>query len=193
MFSNTIQKIFIYIVAMLVLVFGFGLGFMVTNYGLGDGKEFLNNPIRSALLTWTMTFGEFNLEWFYESFEEDCASRVFGVILLFFLIVFGTITMVNVFIAVTMSDMERLKRDVHTQKLVNMASFVILLEDSLPRCWVSDIRLEETMVFCAQDICTEECSVGGKYHLKDGHSLMEKLKKIARENREREVRPPGEV
>lgn len=197
MFFNVIRKLSTYMIAMIIMITGHAMAFLVVGYGHGNEENkndmiSFDDPFKAIVQTLTMALGEFNLDNLYSSLSGDRTSRIFALILLALLITLGTITLVNLFIAVTMSDMERLKRDVHTQKLVNMASFVILLEDSLPR-WLSDIRLEETTVLCAQDICTRECRAGGKYHLKNGHSLMEKLKKIARENREREVRTLREV
>ena len=192
MFFNVIKKLSAYMIAMIFMIMGHAMAFLVIGYGFvkEDNKNEMisfDDPFKAIVQTLTMALGEFNLDSLYTNLSEDRTSQIFALILLVLLITLGTITLVNLFIAATMSDMDKLKRDVHTQKLVNMASFVILLEDSLPRSWLSGIRLEETMEFCAHDICIKEFGANvKKYHLKNEHSLMQKLKKIARENRDRE-------
>ena len=106
-----------------------------------------------------MTLGEFNFEDLYDAYKgDDRTSRNFAMILLVLLILFGTITMVNLFIAAIMSDLETLKRDVVTQSLVFTAQCSILVEKVLPKCFLDKMRLEERKVYCVHDICTKDCT-----------------------------------
>merc|ERR1712209_333344 len=52
--------------------------------------------------------GEFNFGDLYEAFGADVVSRGFAMFLLLLLIVLGTITMVNLFVVVIISDLSKL-------------------------------------------------------------------------------------
>jgi len=164
MFYNIIRKLFSYMIAMIIMITGHAMAFMVIGFGhIDKNKEeeeviSFDNPFKAIVKTLTMALGEFDLNTLYNSVAGDNTSHVFALILLVVLAMLGTVTLVNLFIAVTMSDMEKLKRDVNTQQLVNMASFVILIEDSLPRTWLADVILQQKMVFCSHDICTKDVS-----------------------------------
>ena len=88
----------------------------------------------------------------------DRTSRTFTMILLILLILFGTVTMINLFIAAIMSDLEKLKSDVTMQNLIFTAQCSILVEELLPRVLLKNIKLNERNVFCIHEICPTECS-----------------------------------
>ena len=92
-----------------------------------------------------MALGEFNFGDLYNSFEQDKTSRIFAMVILVFLIIFGTITMINLFIAVTISDLRELKAEGFTQNLTNMAqcSCSILVEDMLPAFLLRKMRVRD--------------------------------------------------
>ena len=69
------------------------------------------------MMTLTMALGEYNFIDIYNSYRNDRISRGFAMILLVLLILFGTIAMVNLFIAVIISDISQLREDVYTQNL----------------------------------------------------------------------------
>ena len=68
----------------------------------------------------------------YNSFGDDKTSRTFAMFVLVSLILFGTITMINLFTAVIISDLNNLEKDVFVQNLSNMAQCAILAEAMLP-------------------------------------------------------------
>ena len=104
------------------------------------------NPGKSFVQTLTMVLGEFNFDDLYNAFaarvqvDAFYVSRTFSMILLVSLIMLGTVTMINLFIAVIISDlkMQDLKNDVFTQKLINMAQYCILIEDVLPKYFLKE-------------------------------------------------------
>merc|ERR550519_2743263 len=102
MFYNIIRKTFRYVIASTLMVLGFAFAFMVVNFGI-EGESFVN-PIKSSVMTLTMVLGEFNFGDMYQSFGGDVVSRGFAMIILLFLIILGTITMVNLFVVVIISD-----------------------------------------------------------------------------------------
>ena len=144
MFYNIIRKIFRYVMSMFIMVAGHAFGFMILNYGSNVALDSFENPGKSFVMTLTMALGEFNFGdlygAFYNSGDVDATyiSRTFTMILLVSLILLGTVTMINLFIAVIISDLEDLKRDVFTQKLINMAQYCILIEDLLPEYFLRD-------------------------------------------------------
>ena len=113
-----------------LMICGFAFAFMVINFGL-EGDIF-QSPWKSIMTTLTMTLGEFNFGDLYEAFGADVVSRGFAMFLLLLLIVLGTITMVNLFVVVIISDLSKLQQEVFHQSLVNMATASILVESLLP-------------------------------------------------------------
>ena len=76
--------------------------------------------------------------------------------LLILLILFGTITMVNLFIAVIITDMEKLKTDVDMQIKVSTAESSVLVETLLPSGLLKSMRLEESNVYCVHELCRSD-------------------------------------
>ena len=81
-----------------------------------------------------MSMGEFGAMTLYDSFDNDKYSRSIAMIILVLLMMFGNIAMVNLFITVIVSDLEKLKSRVFRQNIVNMAQYAILVEDVNPTC-----------------------------------------------------------
>ena len=137
---------------MFLMVIGFSFGFMIMNYGHGvDETEilstnqtdaaFTNNtdtssifeaPWKNIVKTLAMSMGEFNSMDLYDSFKKDKYSRAIAMMILVLLMMFGTIAMINLFITVIVSDLEKLKIRVFRQNIVNMAQYAILVEDINP-------------------------------------------------------------
>jgi len=160
--------------------------FMVVNYG--HDQETFENPIKSSIMTLTMALGEFNFEDFYNTFKEDSTSRGFAMVLLVLLILFGTITMVNLFIAVTISDISQLREDVYTQNLINMAQCSIMAEELLPNCILSKMRVDDKETICMHELCPKGCK--GTKLPSNMKQVFEHLKQIFEETKktkEREI------
>jgi len=179
MFYNIIKKLSRYVIAMFLMIIGFAFAFMVVNYG--HDQESFENPIKSSIMTLTMALGEFNFEDFYNNFKEDSTSRGFAMILLVLLILFGTITMVNLFIAVIISDITQLREDVYTQNLVNMAQCSILVEELLPSCILNRMRVKDKAIICMHELCPKGCK--GTKLPPNMKPVFEQLCKIVEENK----------
>ena len=171
MFYNIIKKTFRYLGAMALMVFGFAFGFMVIDYG--HEMEIFPNPLKSGMMTLTMVLGEFNFGDMYESFGDDTISRGFAMALLLLMIILGTISMINLFIAVIVSDLAKLREEVFLQSLVNRATSSILVEAMLPRRFLqSQMRVEERVTLCGHSLCAPQCrglrgaQVGGPQDLR---------------------------
>jgi len=184
MFYNIIKKLARYVIAMFLMIIGFAFAFMVVNYG--HDQETFENPIKSSIMTLTMALGEFNFEDFYNTFKEDSTSRGFAMVLLVLLILFGTITMVNLFIAVIISDISQLREDVYTQNLINMAQCSILVEELLPNCILSKMRVEDKETICMHELCPKGCK--GTKLPPNMKQVFEHLKQIVEENKKTKER-----
>ena len=176
MFYNIIKILFRYMSALFCMVVGHAFAFMVVNFG-HDMKSF-DSPFKSVVQTLTMSLGEFNFEDLYNAFAEDVISRNFAMILLILLILFGTVTMVNLFIASIMSDLEKLTSEVYTQSLVFTAHCSMLVEELLPNCLLERMRLEDSKVYCVHDSCPEACR--NYLLLAELSGLTKQLKEIGR-------------
>ena len=78
-------------------------------------------------------------------------------LLLTLLILFGTITMVNLFIAVIISDISKMRDDVYIQNLINMAQYSILVEAFLPSCILDKMRIDDKVQICIHSLCIRGC------------------------------------
>ena len=177
MFYNIIKILAKYLSAMFLMIIGFAFAFMIVNFG--HDQESFENPIKSSIKTLTMALGEFNFEDMYNIFKEDSISRGFSMILLVLLILFGTITMVNLFIAVVISDIKQLNEDVFTQNLINMAQCSILVEELMPVWVLNNMMVEDSINICIHSLCPKSCR--GKKLPPNMKPLLEALKKISKD------------
>ena len=132
------------------MILGHAFAFMVINYGIE--KDSFESPWKSFVMTITMALGEFQFEDLYNSFGVDKISRTFAMFVLVSLILFGTITMINLFTAVIISDLNNLEKDVFVQNLSNMAHCAILAEAILPNKLLKELRVEGQRNFCVHDL-----------------------------------------
>ena len=188
MYYNIIRKTFRYVIAMGLMICGFAFAFMVVNFGL-EGDIF-QNPSKSVMTTLTMTLGEFNFGDLYEAFGGDVVSRGFAMFLLLLLIVLGTITMVNLFVVVIISDLSKLQQEVFHQSLVNMATASILVESLLPKRLLWRCRVPDTVLICGHTLCPSACAglkLGGA---QDMRAVKEGIKAVMK--RKEDTRIGGE-
>jgi len=178
MFYNIIKKLLRYVMAMFLMIIGFAFAFMIVHYG--HDQESFENPIKSSMMTLTMALGEFNFEDMYNTFKEDTTSRGFAMVMLVLLILFGTITMVNLFVAVIISDITQLREDVYTQNLINMAQCSILVEELLPSFILNKMRVESKTTVCLHGLCPKGCP--GTKLPPNLRPVVDQLEKMAKEN-----------
>ena len=155
MFYNIIKRTFRYVIAMALMIFGFAFAFMVVSYGID--RESFKNPWKSAMMTLTMILGEFNFGEMYDTFgRDDTVSRGFAMFILLLLIILGTITMVNLFVVVVISDLDQLRAEVVQQSLVNMAQCTILVEAMVPPCVLARAKVMDSVKLCGHRLCSCE-------------------------------------
>ena len=109
----------------LILVCAFGFAFYIIHFN-NEAKDF-NNISRAILKVLVMTLGEFDFDNLWTNFEGiEGNSRNFAMLLLIFLIIFGTITMVNLIVATIIMDIQWLQEVSKCQVLLNQVAFTML-------------------------------------------------------------------
>ena len=102
------------------------------------------------------TLGEFGGKDLYNSINDDHnTTRVFAMIILVSLIIFGTITMINLFVAVIISDLNDLQNETFTQNLINMAHASITAESVVPDFFLRGLMTKNKITLCLHDLCPE--------------------------------------
>ena len=105
MFFNIIKKILKFLVALTLLVTGFGLANMAIVHHIEQIG--LRHSIMQALV---MTLGEYNLS-DMELDKLGYEMKNFAILILLCLIVFGTLIIINLFVAVLVSDVKALREE----------------------------------------------------------------------------------
>ena len=122
MFYSITKKIIQGIVSFIIMVIGFGFAFFVISFG-SKNQEF-QNPGKSFLKIIVMILGEFEFDTLYqESSDEDPLTLIFTMTLLIGLIIFGSLIMINLIIAIIVSDINSLARTAKQQVLINKVGF----------------------------------------------------------------------
>ena len=118
-----------------------------------------------------MAMGEFNAGDLYREYESKInetmvndketadhikIGRTIAMIILVFMILAGTITMINLFVAVIISDKEKMEDEVFKLKLLYMAEGSELIKN-LHTNTQSGLKVEKKIVFCVHKICGPSC------------------------------------
>ena len=86
----------------------------------GSNSQEFQNPGKSFLKIIVMILGEFEFDTLYqESSDEDSLTLIFTMTLLIGLIVFGSLIMINLIIAIIVSDIQSLAKAAKQQVLIN--------------------------------------------------------------------------
>ena len=173
MFYKVLKKISIYTVALVVVIMGFSCSFTILQYGTcsgGDGdngcgtETGFESSWKAFVRTLTIALGEFNFEdSIYSRFNDSqqYVSRAVSLMILVIMIFTVTITLVNLFIAVIISDRRDLKISVFKENLIYMAENIQLAESILPRKWreklYDEMLDEEFITVCVHNLCGSGC------------------------------------
>ena len=168
MFSRVLRKLSRYVIAMFMIIAGFSVGLNVITYGTGQAFQF-EQPFRSFVLTLTKAMGEFNADKLYQDYDNKLKStlmqdmaymrvgRTLAMVILVCMILTGTITMINLFVAVIISDKEKMRVDVFKQKLFFMAEASEQIKKLV--FWNSGrLKVEEQIEVCVHKICGPMCT-----------------------------------
>ena len=127
MFYAITKKIIQGAVSFIIMVIAFGFAFFVISYD-SEGDKF-DNPGKSLLQIIVMILGEFEFNDLYQdSYKEDLLTLVFTMILLIGLIVFGSLIMANLIVAIIVSDVNMLAIAAKEQVLINKVCIFISID-----------------------------------------------------------------
>ena len=163
MFTRVLTRLINYVVAMFIFVGGFSCSLEIVTYG--TGLTGFQAPFKNFVLTLTMAMGEFNARDLYEDYmgqnedEEEHwkIGRTFAMFLLVLLVMAGTITMVNLFVAVIIKDTKMLEEEVFKEKLFYMAEASIMIKTLVPKSRQASLAIESTRTFCVHEMCAAKC------------------------------------
>ena len=169
MYFNIIRRIKKYVIALLSMVVGFALAFMILGWKNKNAATF-DDPLRGLVKALTMTIGEFDFDDLYGSFEVNTTgipsaqndiemsaktNRFFALTILVVLIMFGSIALLNLFVAVIISDFEKLHYECEKQNLVNMAQYSVNVEKIMPKFLLRKMTIEQKLFICLHDWCKD--------------------------------------
>ena len=158
MFYKVLRKLFRYVLALFMIVWGFSSSFIVISYG--SGRSGFEEPLRSFVQTLTMAMGEFNHNDYFEkgkTKQEHYVNRGFAKILLIALILVVTITMLNLFISVIITSEEKLRRSVWEENLFYISQCSRMVSEFWGQSLSKKFKIEETATFCVHKICGSKC------------------------------------
>merc|ERR1712038_1499616 len=126
MFYNITRHLLKSISNLIILTFGFAFGFFIMHHRT-DSHSF-QNPAAAVVKTLTLVLGEYELGGFLETDFPDEYSRAFSVALLVILAIIGSLVMVNLFVAIIVSDIEDLRAKGLMQESVIKAQHIVHCE-----------------------------------------------------------------
>ena len=102
-----------------ILISAFTFAFFIINFG--NESESFDNIGRSFLKIFVMVLGEFEFDdlWINSESSGSSLSRLVTMVLLIGLIVLGSLIMVNLIVAIIISDIEWLNKISKEQSLIN--------------------------------------------------------------------------
>ena len=115
------------LLSFLIMVFGFAFGFFIIHHGSGNDK--FENFSKALFKTLVMAIGEFDFDDLYEA-HDDPYTLAFTLFLLGFLIILVTLVLINLLVALIVSDLEELRSSAHIQGLINIAQHVVHSESA---------------------------------------------------------------
>jgi hypothetical protein len=96
-----------------VLIVGFAFGFFIIHHG--KGSDHFENPLKAIIKTLMMVLGEFEFNDLWDAHDGDPFSRTFTMCLLVALAVMGSLVLVNLIVALIVTDIDELRHMAHLQ------------------------------------------------------------------------------
>jgi hypothetical protein len=113
-----------------ILIIGFAFGFFIMHHNSG-GVDHFQNPMKAIIRTLVMAVGEIEFNELYAAHDDDPYALAFTMALLVGLIVMGSLVLINLLIAIIVSDLAELRRSGHIQELVNKAQHIVHIESAM--------------------------------------------------------------
>ena len=154
MYYSITKRIMKTALGFLILVCAFAFAFFIIHFG--NETESFDSVGKSFLKTLVMVLGEFEFDDLWNNSESSTSgdgerwSRLFTMFLLVGLIILGSMIMVNLIVAIIISDIEWLNKISREQALINKVRQLARVV-SVPVGRRSDGRLAMTLVDCYFD------------------------------------------
>jgi len=123
MFYNITRHLLRSLSNMIVLVFGFAFGLFIMHHRTEN--ESFQNPLKAIVKTLILVLGEYELDAFHATEFPDRYSYIFSIVLLILLAIVGSLVMVNLFVAIIVSDIDDLKKSGQIQEIVIKAQHIV--------------------------------------------------------------------
>ncbi len=161
----------------LILIVGFAFGFFIM-YHQSAGDHF-ENPFKAALKTLVMAVGEIDFEDLYEGHSDDPYALAYTMALMVCLIIMGSLVLINLLIAIIVSDLGELRQSAHIQELVNSAQHIVHFESAISfLCWPLPKKLRPKTIDPVVKICGHsQCKCENRRMSPD---IVERLDKIVK-------------
>ena len=135
MYYSITKRIIKTALGFVILICAFTFAFFIIHFG--NETESFDNVWRAFLKIFVMILGEFEFDDLWSSSESSASvlSRVITMVLLSGLIILGSMIMVNLIVAIIISDIEWLNKTSKEQSLINQVSFMpdyIFSPDDVP-------------------------------------------------------------
>ena len=119
MYYSITKRIFKTALGFVILICGFTFAFFIIHFG--NETESFDNIGRSFLKIFVMVLGEFEFDdlWMNSESSSSNLTRFITMVLLVGLIVLGSMIMVNLIVAIIISDIEWLNQISKEQSLIN--------------------------------------------------------------------------
>eukprot|EP00095_Tigriopus_kingsejongensis_P006662 maker-scaffold363_size195477-snap-gene-0.50 protein:Tk06662 transcript:maker-scaffold363_size195477-snap-gene-0.50-mRNA-1 annotation:"transient receptor potential channel pyrexia-like" len=157
MFYSIIRRLARSLTNFLVLVIGFAFGFFIMFHDK-EGDLF-ENPLKAFVRTLTMVLGEFEFGPIYDAHVGDRYSLVFTMLLLVGVAIMGSLVLVNLIIALIVSDIYELREQARLQELVNKAQHVVHIDSLFDYVFGCCNKIRATtwvpnqVLLCAHNLC----------------------------------------
>lgn len=155
---NSLIRIGMYAVSWLLMVVGFSMAFLTVNASHYQGERMANNYTfvqmewKNLMHSITMSLGEWEFNDFYDKSFNESDGGVIATLLFFVLLLFGSITMVNIFIGVIIGDEETMKASVLRSRLLYMVDQIIVAENLFPKA-LFDFGSSNYILVCLHTFC----------------------------------------
>jgi len=178
MFHIILKKLRYYLVVAFVLLFGFSFGFwVIEQHERKEDDARFKGFIPSIQACFVMFFGGFEDYSDVLKFDEEIESGHHLTLVAFYIlyltmIIVTTLGMLNILLAAIISDFNKNMKDVHTENLLFMAQYSVVLEKgfgskvrNLLVNWMEVTSLEswgrldgniETYTYCTLDLCNKK-------------------------------------
>lgn len=171
MFYNIIHRVGKYFLIICAMVLGYSFAFMVLHYcleNIKDEERIFKDVGESFMRTLTLSLGEYEFGNTSNTFSENVIRRGFLMLLLITLIIFGSLTIYNLFVAVVITDVTELRDSVFRQNMLNIGQLSFLVEESWESwSWmywvVRKMKIKDPYLkICVHDMCRNDEKCGEK-------------------------------